>query len=149
MTPRATTKNNFLPSLFQAAVRSSKPRPPLNMGPPTFIKETVFSSEIHSIEYRDSGAGVMSSPVRRNLIYETEIGGAAEVVFDDIEEIGPEDQAREAKEARRGPEKGKGTREEARRRGPAPGQIQGQFWASWPSLAFPDAIPKIETCRQM
>ena len=91
MTPRATTKNNFLPSLFQAAVRSSKPRPPLNMGPPTFIKETVFSSEIHSIEYRDSGAGVMSSPVRRNLIYETEIGGAAEVVFDDIEEIGPEE----------------------------------------------------------
>ena len=61
------------------------------MGPPTFIKETVFSSEIHSIEYRDSGSGILTSPVRRNLIYETEIGGAAEVVFDDIGEIGPEE----------------------------------------------------------
>ena len=69
--------------------RASKPRSTVNP-PHTFIKETVFSSEIHSIEYRDTGSGLAASPARRNLIYETDLGTASEVVFDDIGEIIPE-----------------------------------------------------------
>lgn len=80
-------QNSIKPFQFQTGGRSAKPRSTVNLGPPTFIKETVFSSEIHSIEYRDNGSGLASSPIRRtNLIYETEIGGS-EVVFDDIGEV--------------------------------------------------------------
>ena len=83
---------------FQSEKRPSKSRPAAaNVCPPqpqhNFIKETVFSSEIHSIEYRDTGSGglLAASPGRRNLIYETDLGTASEVVFDDIGEIVPEE----------------------------------------------------------